>query len=711
MARAREYSWEQSVRRIREVYGEVMADGLSRHDGYARRAPRVALVHDWLTGMRGGEKVLEAARARCTRRRPLHAGARARHACRRPSSGVAARLAVRPPLPLAPAASTGTCCRCSRSPSSSSTSTASTWSSAPATARRSRSSAPGGRGTSATATPRCATCGTSVDAYFGPERIGAAPARRRCGRSWPGWPGGTRRRRTAWTAIWRIHNTLRAGSGDTIIAGRPSSIRRSTPTSTARTARRRRRSPWSCRPWCRTSGSIWPSRRAGWPACRCGSWVRARSESRLRAAGRVRTWSSSGRCSDEEIRELLPAGRRRAAARRGGLRHRPGGGPGLRAAGGRARPRRRARNGRGRRHRGAGADRTTPPRWRPAIRRGAAHGVRLRPRSARHAERFGRGAFRARGSGRVRRRDAGAPRRATASMVKRYNRLLVGLLRRRPTPCSRRLAFLLAYVLRFESGLIPVTKGYPPVRASTSTCCRSWRVPGRRSPSTSRASTACGAAARASTISSPCSSAASSPSCSACGHTLYFQAYYVERRAEGARARSRCRSSSGRMFLVAQRRAHLRLARARPAGARAALAGRHRPQAGADCRRRRPGPARRRPDPRAPRARVTRSSASSTTARAATTSATAGCRSLGTLEEAGEIVQRERIDQLYVALPLDEHVKMLRARRERQPRGAWTSRSCRTCCSSSRCARGSRTSTASRSSTSTTCRCRGSTAP
>ena len=32
---------------------------------------------------------------------------------------------------------------------------------------------------------------------------------------------------------------------------------------------------------------------------------------------------------------------------------------------------------------------------------------------------------------------------------------------------------------------------------------------------------------------------------------------------------------------------------------------------------------------------------------------------LGTLSEAGEILQRERIDQLYVALPLEEHVKMV----------------------------------------------------
>src|SRR4029079_8805666 len=32
---------------------------------------------------------------------------------------------------------------------------------------------------------------------------------------------------------------------------------------------------------------------------------------------------------------------------------------------------------------------------------------------------------------------------------------------------------------------------------------------------------------------------------------------------------------------------------------------------------------------------------------------------LGTLAEAGEILQRDRIDQLYVALPLDEHMKMV----------------------------------------------------
>ena len=47
LARARQFSWEQSVRRVREIYGEV------------ERVVKIALVHDWLTGMRGGEKVLE----------------------------------------------------------------------------------------------------------------------------------------------------------------------------------------------------------------------------------------------------------------------------------------------------------------------------------------------------------------------------------------------------------------------------------------------------------------------------------------------------------------------------------------------------------------------------------------------------------------------------------------------------------------------------
>ena len=49
-------------------------------------------------------------------------------------------------------------------------------------------------------------------------------------------------------------------------------------------------------------------------------------------------------------------------------------------------------------------------------------------------------------------------------MVKRYNRLLVAF-----HVCAdavlAALAFVLAYVIRFETGLLPVLEGLPPVRA------------------------------------------------------------------------------------------------------------------------------------------------------------------------------------------------------------------------------------------------------
>jgi FlaA1/EpsC-like NDP-sugar epimerase len=76
---------------------------------------------------------------------------------------------------------------------------------------------------------------------------------------------------------------------------------------------------------------------------------------------------------------------------------------------------------------------------------------------------------------------------------------------------------------------------------------------------------------------------------------------------------------------------------------------------------------------------------------------------LGTLAEIDEIIKRERIDHVYVALPLEEHVKML---------GIFeaTTREGPTCSSSSHCAPASRISTACRSSASTTFRCAASTA-
>ena len=64
LARVKEFSWERSVRRVHDIYREV------------HRRVKVALVHDWLTGMRGGEKVLEAICELYPEAPLLHAGAR-----------------------------------------------------------------------------------------------------------------------------------------------------------------------------------------------------------------------------------------------------------------------------------------------------------------------------------------------------------------------------------------------------------------------------------------------------------------------------------------------------------------------------------------------------------------------------------------------------------------------------------------------------------
>ncbi|MCK7529297.1 MAG: hypothetical protein MZV64_72980 [Ignavibacteriales bacterium] len=113
------------------------------------------------------------------------------------------------------------------------------------------------------------------------------------------------------------------------------------------------------------------------------------------------------------------------------------------------------------------------------------------------------------------------------------------------------------------------------------------------------------------------------------------------------------------LFLGLNVAADVRVARGRPPDARAPLARRHRPQAHPDRRRGRTRAARGRQDHRAPRAGLPAWSASSTIAPRRTTSATAGLPLLGTTAETGEICQRERVDQIYVALPLDEHHRML----------------------------------------------------
>ena len=62
LKRAREFSWERSVEKTQQRLSGGCGRRARRRDGAPGRVsgPRVALVHDWLTGMRGGEKVLEA---------------------------------------------------------------------------------------------------------------------------------------------------------------------------------------------------------------------------------------------------------------------------------------------------------------------------------------------------------------------------------------------------------------------------------------------------------------------------------------------------------------------------------------------------------------------------------------------------------------------------------------------------------------------------
>ena len=233
----RSFSWTEAARAVRrDLRREPRGPPVSvagAGDPAARAAGRrVALVHDWLTGMRGGEKVLDALCALCpdahiftllhvpgavspaaSRRQPLHTSF-VQHLPRAPRW-------YRHYLPLFPAAVEafdldgfdlvdleqplrGEVGRRARP--------------APAT--------------SATATRRCATPGTSSTPTSG--RIGwAGPA------GWPGrrcvrWPGGTPRRAAGPTAMWRILNMLRGESGATIIVRLPWSRRPSIRCSTRR---------------------------------------------------------------------------------------------------------------------------------------------------------------------------------------------------------------------------------------------------------------------------------------------------------------------------------------------------------------------------------------------------------------------------------------------------------------------------------------------
>jgi hypothetical protein len=94
------------------------------------------------------------------------------------------------------------------------------------------------------------------DAYFGPERVGALKSRLLYRPILTGWQGGMREQRRGCGASWPTPATLRGGSGDTIIALPRSCIPPSTRTFSRPAPRRRSPISSLCQPWFPTSGSI-----------------------------------------------------------------------------------------------------------------------------------------------------------------------------------------------------------------------------------------------------------------------------------------------------------------------------------------------------------------------------------------------------------------------------------------------------------------------
>ena len=254
LARARQFSWERSVRQIRDIYLEV-----------AGAVTRVALVHDWLTGMRGGEKALEVL-CELYPDAELLTLVHVTGSVSLPIARHTIRTSVLQHLP-AVVGSTATTCRPSPSPSSCSTSTVTTWSSARATARPRRSWRRRGR-------PHVCYCFTPMryawdqfDDYFGPRRLGAVGTRL-AGRFSGGmarWDARTAGRVNRYVAIshyvaGRIRRYYNRRS--------TSCIRPWTLTSTLRMDAAPRATPWWCRPWCpykRIDVAIEAARLAGMP--------------------------------------------------------------------------------------------------------------------------------------------------------------------------------------------------------------------------------------------------------------------------------------------------------------------------------------------------------------------------------------------------------------------------------------------------------------
>ncbi len=162
-------------------------------------------------------------------------------------------------------------------------------------------------------------------------------------------------------------------------------------------------------------------------------------------------------------------------------------------------------------------------------------------------------------------------------------------------------AFVLAYVLRFESGLIPITKGYPPFSQYVNVLPFvgvlvpfAFHVQGLYRLRRGRSRVDDFFAVFVGSILAVVFGIVA---------TLYFQAYYVPDELKDRGAYEVSQLVWG-IFLVLNVAADVCLARAGARGARAAVARRDRPQAHPDRRRGRARAAGRRQGPRAPRAGV-----------------------------------------------------------------------------------------------------------
>ena len=643
LARARQFSWERVGRgRFATIYGEVAGEALMRDRAGARLADRHARRRE---GARSAVRALPG-------RRSLHAGPRPgiRVAGDRaaPDShvGRAAAARRRAGLPALPAAS-------SRRRSSSSTSTATTSSSAPATARPRRSWRPGAPGTSATASRRCGTPGTSstrISARRGWAAAGSAAMPAGAAR---GWPGGTAPRPAAsdryvaishyvagrirryynreaqwctrpWTPAFyspdgRPPEALRPGG---VCAGPVQAHR---PGHRGRPARRHAaRRSWATGP---ERARLLSARDA--PAPMCSSWDASPTRRSGTCIGAPRPWC----CRARRTSASCP------------WRRRPAAGPSWRSAGA-ARSRRWSPGDHGR-----------------ARRRADSRGVRRRRLPTAAAHRFDTAAIRAPRRAiqprALRRRDARRrrPRRwraAGRAMVKRHNRLLVAFYVLSDAVLGI-AAFLLAYADPVRDRPHPRHEGLPAVQQYVNVLPFigvlvpfAFHVQGLYRLRRGR-----------SRVDDFFAVFVGSILAVVFGDRRHavLPGVLRSRRAEGPR---RVRGLAARVGVLPrlQRDADVRVARARARGARAAVARGHRAQADPHRGRRRARPARRRQDPRAPRAGLPDRRLRGRPRR----------RRLPRLPRAAAARHARRgrrdraargVDHLYVALPAEEHVRML----------------------------------------------------